>query len=105
MALDAKTSIEKIGARGQAMRLFYQSGAHVEIAPTFKWKGDGFALPRGDSSWMTTDPEAQASWFLQGERLANAMPASAGELVGSLTHPPLNHGSYWRGVRHRAGLG
>jgi predicted nucleotidyltransferase len=64
-ALNAKTSIKNIGARGQAVRLFYQSGAHVDIAPTFKWKGDGFALPRGDSSWMTTDPEAQASWFSQ----------------------------------------
>lgn len=64
-ALNAKTTIKKIGARGQAVRLFYQSGAHVDIAPTFKWKGDGYALPRGDGSWMTTDPEAQATWFSQ----------------------------------------
>lgn len=62
-ALNAKTTIKKIGARGQAVRLFYQHGAHVDIAPTFKWKGDGYALPRGDGSWMTTDPEAQATWF------------------------------------------
>lgn len=64
-ALNAKTTIKKIGARGQAVRLFYQSGAHVDIAPTFKWKGDGYALPRGNGSWMTTDPEAQAAWFSQ----------------------------------------
>jgi len=62
-ALNARTSIKKIGARGQAVRLFYTSGAHVDIAPTFKWSGDGYALPKGDGGWMTTDPEAQATWF------------------------------------------
>jgi predicted nucleotidyltransferase len=62
-ALNAKTSIGKIGARGQAVRLFYQSGAHVDIAPVFKWSTGGFGLPRGDGGWMTTDPEAQATWY------------------------------------------
>lgn len=63
--LNAKTSIKKIGARGQAVRLFYTNGAHVDIAPVFKWSGGGFALPRGDGGWMTTDPEAQATWYSQ----------------------------------------
>jgi hypothetical protein len=63
-ALDAKTSIKKIGARGQAVRLFYVNGAHVDIAPVFKWTNtSGYGLPRGDGGWMTTDPEAQAAWF------------------------------------------
>ncbi len=61
--LDANTSIKKIGARGQAVRLFYTTGAHVDIVPTFKWSGGGYALPKGDGGWMTTDPEAQAKWF------------------------------------------
>jgi predicted nucleotidyltransferase len=61
--LNANTSIKKIGARGQAVRLFYTSGAHVDIASVFKWNGDGYALPRGDGGWMTTDPEAQAAWY------------------------------------------
>jgi predicted nucleotidyltransferase len=69
-ALDAKTAIRHIGARGQAVRLFYTSGAHVDIAPVFKWRGDGFALPRGDGCWMTTDPEAQSKWY--SERRAAA---------------------------------
>ena len=63
--LNAKTSIGKIGARGQAVRLFYQNGAHVDIAPVFKWSETGFALPRGNGSWMTTDPEAQSTWYAQ----------------------------------------
>lgn len=64
-ALNANTSIRRIGARGQAVRLFYTSGAHVDIAPVFKWSGEGFALPSGDGGWITTDPEAQATWFTQ----------------------------------------
>jgi hypothetical protein len=64
-ALNAHTSIKKIGARGQAVRLFYTSGAHVDIAPVFKWSTAGFALPSGDGAWITTDPEDQAAWFTQ----------------------------------------
>lgn len=62
-ALNAKTSIANIGARGQAVRLFYTSGAHVDIAPVFHWSSGGFALPSGDGGWITTDPEAQAKWL------------------------------------------
>jgi hypothetical protein len=64
--LNARTSIKKIGARGQAVRLFYVNDAHVDIAPVFKWDNTpGFGLPKGDGGWMTTDPEAQAAWFSQ----------------------------------------
>jgi predicted nucleotidyltransferase len=63
--LQAKTSVSQIGARGQAVRLFYTSGAHVDIAPVFKWNGDGFALPSGDGRWITTDPEKQATWMAE----------------------------------------
>lgn len=62
-ALQASTSIAQIGARGQAVRLFYTSGAHVDIAPVFAWSGGGFGLPSGSGGWITTDPEAQARWM------------------------------------------
>ena len=62
-ALNAQTSIKKIGARGQAVRLFYTSGAAVDIAPVFKWSGQGYGLASGDGGWITTDPEAQAAWY------------------------------------------
>lgn len=68
-ALNARTSIKKSGARGQAVRLFYTNVAHVDIAPTVKWKNGRYALARGDKSWMTTDPEAQAAWFSQRRTL------------------------------------
>jgi predicted nucleotidyltransferase len=74
--LDAKTSLASIGARGQAVRLFYTSGAVVDIAPVFKWSSNGYALPSGDGGWITTDPEAQATWYTErkqvvGQNLTN----------------------------------
>jgi hypothetical protein len=71
-ALNARTSIKTIGVRGQVVRLFYVSGAHVDIAPVFKWSGAGYALPSGDGGWITTDPEAQAAWYAErNRRLSN----------------------------------
>jgi len=80
-ALDAKTSIAKIGARGQAVRLFYTSGAHVDIAPVFKWSGGGFALPKGDGGWMTTDPEEQAKWYSERRASVGANLTPVAKLV------------------------
>ncbi len=81
-ALDAKTSIKQIGARGQAVRLFYQSGAHVDIAPVFKWSGGGYALPSGSGGdWITTDPEAQAAWYSQRRTTVGSNLTNVAKLV------------------------
>jgi tRNA nucleotidyltransferase (CCA-adding enzyme) len=40
-------SVEIVGTRGQAVRLFYKERPHVDIAPVFKWSGGGYALPDG----------------------------------------------------------
>lgn len=81
-ALDARTSIKQIGARGQAVRLFYQSGAHVDIAPVFKWSGSGYALPSGSGGgWITTDPEAQATWYSQRRTTVGSNLTSVAKLV------------------------
>ncbi|MFP3881945.1 MAG: SMODS domain-containing nucleotidyltransferase [Actinomycetota bacterium] len=65
--VDAKTRVRKIGARGQAVRLFYKDGLHVDIAPVFEWNSGGYALPAGDGSWLTTDPPEQKKWINQRE--------------------------------------
>lgn len=57
--------IETVGARGQAVRLFYVSGSHVDIAPVFGRKGGGYLLPSGEGSWISTDPLAAIAWFDQ----------------------------------------
>lgn len=64
--------IQTIGVRGQAVRLFYKSGAHVDIAPVFWATDGGYLLPSGDGKWIRTDPDAQAQWFkTQDQRLSN----------------------------------
>lgn len=62
-ALDAETQVTQVGARGQAVRLFYKDGLHVDITPVFKWSSSGYALPAGDGSWLTTDPPKQKTWI------------------------------------------
>jgi hypothetical protein len=89
-ALNAQTSIKEIGARGQAVRLFYTNGAHVDIAPVFKWSGAGYALPSGSGSWITTDPEEQATWF-SGRRQA----------VGANLTPVVKLSKRWNNVHSK----
>lgn len=60
--IDAKTTVQQVGARGQAVRLFYNDGLHVDIAPVFRWASGGYCLPAGDGGWILTDPLKQADW-------------------------------------------
>lgn len=57
--------VEIVGARGQAVRLFYKAMPHVDIAPVFEWSGGGFALPNGTGGWLTTDPYEHHDWIAQ----------------------------------------
>lgn len=54
--------IQTVGSRGQAVRLFYVDGGHVDIAPVLT-ASKGYLLPAGDGTWITTDPEACTSWL------------------------------------------
>lgn len=60
--------IEVVGARGQAVRLFYQQMPHVDIAPVFRWSNGGYALPNGTGGWLTTDPNVQDEWIERRHR-------------------------------------
>jgi len=60
--------VEVVGARGQAVRLFYKLAPHVDIAPVFKWSAGGYALPNGSGGWLTTDPYAHHDWIAQRDK-------------------------------------
>ncbi|MCX5939008.1 MAG: hypothetical protein NTW02_12630 [Cyanobium sp. LacPavin_0920_WC12_MAG_62_9] len=60
-----KYKVEVVGARGQAVRLFYKQAPHVDIAPVFRWSSGGYALPNGTGGWLTTDPDAHELWINQ----------------------------------------
>ena len=57
--------VKIVGARGQAVRLFYAQPPHVDIAPVFKWSGvdAGYALPDGKGGWLTTNPDKHEAYM------------------------------------------
>ncbi|QKZ22871.1 SMODS domain-containing nucleotidyltransferase [Streptomyces chartreusis] len=62
-ALNSASTVGKIGARGQAVRLFYTDGIHVDVAPVFKYSDGGYGIPNGSGGWMTTDPDVHAAYM------------------------------------------
>ncbi|WP_410651913.1 SMODS domain-containing nucleotidyltransferase [Amycolatopsis sp. cmx-4-54] len=56
-------STQQVGARGQAVRVFFQSGGHVDVAPVFPGGGDDYLLPSGNGGWITTSPFKANRWF------------------------------------------
>lgn len=64
----ASYRVEVVGARGQAVRLFYKAAPHVDIAPVFRWSGGGYGLPNGSGAWLTTDPYAHQTWIAQRQK-------------------------------------
>ncbi len=56
-------SIQQVGARGQAIRVFYETGGHVDIAPVFDAGDNVYKLPAGDGSWISTSPTIASGWF------------------------------------------
>lgn len=61
-SLNSMSTVQKIGARGQAVRLFYADGLSVDVAAVVKYTTGGFGIPDGSGSWMTTDPIQHASY-------------------------------------------
>ncbi len=61
----SKYQVKIVGARGQAVRLFYTQAPHVDIAPVFKWSGTGYGLPDGQGGWLTTDPDYHETYMAE----------------------------------------
>lgn len=55
--------VEVVGARGQAVRLFYKQNPNVDIAPVFARKGGGYLLPNGGGGWIATNPDVHATFI------------------------------------------
>jgi SMODS domain-containing protein len=54
-------TVQTVGSRGQAVRLFYTGGPNVDITPAFPLYDffrvhQAYVIPRGDGTWQTTDP-------------------------------------------------
>jgi len=55
-SLNNASAVRKIGARGQAVRLFYADGLVVDVAAVVKYTTGGYGIPDGSGGWLTTDP-------------------------------------------------
>ncbi|MCF8542781.1 MAG: hypothetical protein K9G24_06845 [Candidatus Nanopelagicales bacterium] len=56
-------SIQQVGTRGQAIRVFYETGGHVDVAPVFDAGSDVYRLPNGTGGWIDTAPTVANQWF------------------------------------------
>ena len=55
--------IQQVGTRGQAVRVFFKTGGHVDVAPVFL-NGDGiYHLPNGTGGWNLTAPTVANDWI------------------------------------------
>lgn len=61
--------VKVVGARGQAVRLFYDQPPHVDIVPAVKRDSGGYFIASGETDfwgrhrWLTTDPDRHARWI------------------------------------------
>lgn len=58
-------SIQQVGTRGQAVRVFYDGGGHVDVAPVVRKSDDVYHLPNGTGGWILTSPIVANAWFAQ----------------------------------------
>ena len=56
---------QQVGARGQAVRVLFQAGGHVDVAPMFWEGGDDSWLPDGSNGWLKAAPLKANDWFAQ----------------------------------------
>lgn len=56
-------SIQQVGTRGQAVRVFYEGGGHVDVAPVFSRGNDVYHLPDGTGGWNLTAPPIANAWY------------------------------------------
>lgn len=73
-SLNSESTVQKIGARGQAVRLFYADGLEVDVAAVEKYSDGTYAIPDGSGNWLTTNPVKHETY----------LDACNGELVGDL---------------------
>lgn len=56
-------SVQQVGARGQAVRIFFVKGGHVDVAPVFRDTAGHYSLPSGTGGWINTAPLIANKWF------------------------------------------
>ena len=55
-AVNGESKVKKIGARGQAVRIFYADGLVVDVAAMVQRGPDDYRIPDGSGEWLKTNP-------------------------------------------------
>jgi Second Messenger Oligonucleotide or Dinucleotide Synthetase domain len=55
-AVNGESKVKKVGARGQAVRIFYADGLVVDVAAMVQRGPDDYRIPDGSSNWLKTNP-------------------------------------------------
>lgn len=92
-------NVKVVGARGQAVRLFYDQPPHVDIVPAVRRDSGGYFIPSGDTDfwgrhrWLTTDPDEHTRWMSQQN---TALGYNLKPLIRLLKRWNREHSSYLR---------
>ena len=68
--------VKTVGSRGQAVRLFYETGPDVDITPAFRnydifGRQIGFVIPRGNGRWQQTNPYVHGEFMAERNQSLN----------------------------------
>lgn len=55
-AVNGESKVKKVGARGQAVRIFYADGLVVDVAAMVKCGPSEYRIPSGSGWWLSTNP-------------------------------------------------
>jgi len=95
----SKYQVKVVGARGQAVRLFYDAEPHVDIVPAVRRDSGGYFIPSGETDWwgrhkwIITDPDEHARW-ISSQNLA--LDSNLKPLIRLLKRWNREHSSYVR---------
>ena len=70
-ALNSTSTVQKIGAGGQAVRLFYADGLAVDVAAAEKYTSGDYGIPDGSGGWQTTNPLRHAEYLNERNALVS----------------------------------
>lgn len=62
-SLNSESTVKKIGARGQAVRLFYSDNLVVDVAAMVQRGPDDYRIPDSSGEWLKTNPIRHESYL------------------------------------------
>ncbi|MFB7229692.1 hypothetical protein ACFCY9_18390 [Streptomyces fimicarius] len=91
-SLNNASTVRKIGARGQAVRLFYADGLEVDVAAVVKYDSGGYGIPDGAGKWLNTDPVKHENHL---NEIHNRVDGDVKRIIRFVKQWNKSHGNYF----------